>query len=63
MKQLVPKAGGSLRKGLGVGLILLAAGLAHSQSRVVVVWDTNAVRGTTIDTTVVKIMMNAGSRP
>ena len=60
MKQLVPKAGGSLRKGLGVGLILLAAGLAHSQSRVVVVWDTNAVRGTTIDTTVVKIMMNAG---
>jgi len=49
-----------VRKGLVLGWILLSFGLAHSQSRVVVVWDTNAVRGTTIDTAVVKIMMNAG---
>jgi uncharacterized protein (DUF362 family) len=34
--------------------------LAHSQSRVVVVWDTNAVQGSTIDTAVVRLMMNAG---
>jgi hypothetical protein len=49
-----------VRKGLVLGWILLSFGLAHSQSRVVVVWDTNAVQGTTIDTTVVRIMMNAG---
>ena len=49
-----------MRKGLILGLVLLSVSLAHSQSRVVVVWDTNAVQGATIDTTVVKIMMNAG---
>jgi len=49
-----------VRKGLVVSLILLGVGLAHGQSRVVVVWDTNAVQGTTIDTAVVRLMMNAG---
>jgi hypothetical protein len=49
-----------VRKGFVVSLILLAAGLAQGQSRVVVVWDTNAVQGTTIDTAVVRLMMNAG---
>jgi hypothetical protein len=49
-----------MRKGLILGLVFLSVSLAHSQSRVVVVWDTNAVQGATIDTTVVKIMMNAG---
>jgi len=49
-----------MRKGLIFGLVFLSVGLAYSQSRVVVVWDTNAVQGATIDTAVVKIMMNAG---
>jgi hypothetical protein len=43
-----------------IGLVFALAGAAFGQSRVVVVFDTNSVVGTTIDTTVVKIMMNAG---
>ena len=49
-----------MRKGLILALFLALAATAFGQSRVVVVWDTNAVRGATIDTTVVKIMMNVG---
>jgi hypothetical protein len=49
-----------MRKGLILGLVLLSGGLAHSQSRVVVVWDTNAVHGSTIDSLVVRSMMDAG---
>jgi len=42
------------------GLLVTLASLVPAQSRVVVVWDTNAVVGSTIDTAVVRIMMNAG---
>ncbi len=49
-----------MRKGLILALFLALAATAFGQSRVVVVFDTNSVVGTTIDTTVVKIMMNAG---
>jgi hypothetical protein len=49
-----------MRKGLILGLVLLSVSLAHSQSRVVVVWDTNAVHGSTIDSLVVRSMMDAG---
>ena len=41
-------------------LLVTLVALAHSQSRVVVVWDTNAVRGATIDSLVVRSMMDAG---
>ncbi len=49
-----------MRKSLIVGAALLIAALTHSQSRVVIVKDTNAVRGSVIDTAVVRIMMDAG---
>jgi hypothetical protein len=49
-----------MRKGLILVLFLVLTATAFGQSRVVVVFDTNSVVGTTIDTTVVKIMMNAG---
>ena len=41
-------------------LLVTLVALAHSQSRVVVVWDTNAVRVATIDSLVVRSMMDAG---
>jgi len=49
-----------MRKGLFIALFLALAATAFGQSRVVVVFDTNSVVGTTIDTTVVKIMVNVG---
>jgi len=49
-----------MRKELLIALILFCTASSFAQSRVVVVWDTNAVNGSTIDTTVVRLMMNAG---
>jgi len=49
-----------MRRILILALFFALAATAFGQSRVVVVFDTNSVVGTTIDTTVVKIMMNAG---
>ena len=49
-----------MRRVLILALFFALAATAFGQSRVVVVFDTNSVVGTTIDTTVVKIMMNAG---
>jgi hypothetical protein len=41
-------------------LLVTLASLAPAQSRVVVVWDTNAVHGSTIDSLVVRSMVDAG---
>ena len=49
-----------MRKGLFFALFLALAATAFGQSRVVVVWDTNAVNGVTINTSVVRIMVDAG---
>jgi len=49
-----------MKKSLLLLLFISLSAMAFGQSRVVVVFDTNSVVGTTIDTTVVKIMMNAG---
>jgi hypothetical protein len=52
--------GGEMRKGLFIVLFFALAATAFGQSRVVVVWDTNAVNGVTINTSVVRIMVDAG---
>ncbi len=49
-----------MKKSLLLVLFISLSAMAFGQSRVVVVFDTNSVVGSTIDTTVVKIMMNAG---